>query len=155
MVTVLAIGMVVSFLRTGRARERLASPSTALASAASAPPSAAEHEPAAPEAKVDAESDLLAPGHVLVLSDPPSAHVIRAGADLGPTPVGVELHEGEQVRVDVQRDGYRQQSVVLDGASPAVKIKLVKVPVARTPASGEIPRTSRMGGVTVVNPWAH
>jgi hypothetical protein len=49
---------------------------------------------------------------------------------------------------------YLAPPVEVDGSSPELRTKLGRLPVAPKPPASSIPRTTRIGGVVVVNPWA-
>jgi serine/threonine-protein kinase len=105
------------------------------------------------------------PRHVLFASDPLDSHVFQDGQDLGAQPLTVDVPVGQKVTVEVRRDGFKAQTVTLDGSEKKVKIKLVKLPggarpPAKPPAATDAnkapppPAPPSLGGGEIVNPWA-
>jgi serine/threonine-protein kinase len=116
------------------------------------PPKAPEPPPApAPEIK-----------HVLFASEPLDSHVFQNGHDLGAPPLTVDVPQGQKVSVEVRREGYKSQTLTLDGSEAKMKVKLEKVAAAprpappRRPSEPQRPATpsSTIGGGEIVNPWA-
>ena len=66
--------------------------------------------------------------HVLVATDPLDAHVFQDGQDLGSGPLTLDVPVGQKLNIEVRRDGFRPQTMVVDGAQPKVKVKLVGAP---------------------------
>jgi eukaryotic-like serine/threonine-protein kinase len=120
------------------------------------PPKAPEPPPAAkppPEVK-----------HVLFASEPLDSHVFQNGQDLGATPLTVDVPQGQKISVEVRREGYKPQTIALDGSEPKMKVKLEKVAAAPRPAPARRPNepsqrpaspsSTSLGGSEIVNPWA-
>ncbi|HMI84149.1 MAG TPA: serine/threonine-protein kinase [Polyangiaceae bacterium] len=100
---------------------------------------------------------------VLFASEPLDSHVFHNGQDLGAPPLTVDVPKGEKVTVEVRRDGFKPQTLTLDGLEPKMKVKLEKLAAAPRPAparrpSESTPRpaspSSTLGGGEIVNPWA-
>ncbi|HEU5074858.1 MAG TPA: serine/threonine-protein kinase, partial [Polyangiaceae bacterium] len=117
----------------------------------------AEREEAAPAA-------LAAPPamvQVVLAIEPLDARVFRGDTDLGPSPVIVPVNPNESVTLEIKRNGYITQSVVLDGTESKRSIKLArtkKKPAAAVPPEGaasKAPASSRpsIGGSEIINPW--
>ncbi len=80
-----------------------------------------------------------APINVVLGVEPPDAHVFRGGEDLGTGPVLVPVQSGSPVELEVRREGYLSESLVLDGT-------VLKKLVSLTPRGGRgrrPPGTSR------------
>jgi serine/threonine protein kinase len=102
--------------------------------------------------------------HVLFASEPLDSHVFQNGQDLGAQPLTVDVPVGEKVTVEVRRDGYRPQKLVLDGSDARVKVRLARMsgrPSARPANGGEGSKPAATGGSgpslgsgDIVNPWA-
>jgi serine/threonine protein kinase len=117
------------------------------------PPPAATPTPAPVEVK-----------HVLFASEPLDSHVFQNGQDLGAPPLTVDIPIGQKVQVEVRRDGFKSQTLTLDGIQPKMKVKLEKVAAAPRPAPPRRPTESAprpaspsstgIGGGEIVNPWA-
>jgi serine/threonine-protein kinase len=99
---------------------------------------------------------------VLFASEPLDSHVFQNGQDLGATPLTVEVPKGLKVMVEVRRDGFKPQTLTLDGSEAKVKVKLEKLAAAPRPAPARRPESaprpaspsSTLGGGEIVNPWA-
>jgi serine/threonine-protein kinase len=103
------------------------------------------------------------PKRVLLASDPLDAHFFQGGRDLGSPPVAVSVPSGQSVSVEARREGFKPETLVLDGSEKSVTFRLVKIAGARPPASkpAHSPATSTpranptsIGGGEIVNPWA-
>lgn len=80
-----------------------------------AEPELAPGIPAAPSA---------APVQVLLGVVPPAAHVYLDGADLGESPVPIEVPSGAAVEVEIRHPGHVTQQLKLDGSQTRVSIEL-------------------------------
>jgi hypothetical protein len=91
--------------------------------------------------------------------------VFQDGQDLGAQPLTVDVPVGQKITVEVRRDGFKPQTVTLDGSEKKVKIKLVKLPGVGRPAAAKPPAATdankpppspppSLGGGEIVNPWA-
>jgi len=136
------------------------SPSAPSGPVAEAPPEPrTEHDPAAAPASLEP----TARGAQVVLAiEPLDAHVFRGDADLGASPVIVAVDPNERVTLEIKRDGYATQSVVLDGTESKRSIKLVRAKKKAAAASASAPRSAskipasprpNMGSSEIVNPW--
>jgi serine/threonine-protein kinase len=67
----------------------------------------------------------LAQDQVLVSVEPLEAHVFQAGTDLGAGPFLFQVPSDHPLSLEVRRDGYQSQVVMLDGREKRVGIKLV------------------------------
>jgi len=101
--------------------------------------------------------------HVLFATEPIDSHVFQNGQDLGAPPLTVDVPEGQKVVVEVRHDGYKAQTIGLDGSETRMKIKLEKIAAAPRPAPARRPSepaqrpaspSSTLGGGEIVNPWA-
>jgi serine/threonine protein kinase len=140
-----------------------------------APPQLAMTEPVAAAPPTAAQQPTTAapaePKHVLFASEPLDAHVFQGGLDLGAPPLTVDVLAGQDVTVEVRRDGFRSQTIAIDGSERKLQIKLIRLagirpgvrPVAaKLPGSAatqppsSAPRASlpAPGGGEIVNPWA-
>jgi serine/threonine-protein kinase len=102
--------------------------------------------------------------HVLFASEPLDSHVFQNGQDLGATPLNVDVPSGQKVVVEVRREGFKPQTLTLDGTQPKMKVKLDKLAAAPRPAPARRPSepaprpanpsSTGLGGGEIVNPWA-
>lgn len=87
---------------------------------------------------------------VVLAVAPLDARVYRGAEDLGTSPVVVELEEGEQVVLRVEKKGYESTQVVLDGSQEKLSVALEKkVPTAPKPPTAP----KRPSNSEIVNPW--
>jgi serine/threonine protein kinase len=116
------------------------------------PPKPAEPAPAPVEVK-----------HILFTSEPLDSHVFQNGQDMGAQPLTVEVPKGQKVTVEVRREGFKPQTVTIDGSEAKMKVKLDKLAAAPRPAPARRPSeaaprpaspSSTLGGGEIVNPWA-
>jgi hypothetical protein len=101
---------------------------------------------------------------VLFACEPLDAHIFQNGQDLGAPPLSVDVPMGQKVTVEVRREGYKSQTIVLDGSEAKTKVKLEKVAVAPRPTPARrpsepatrpaSPSSTSIGGGEIVNPWA-
>jgi serine/threonine-protein kinase len=105
---------------------------------------------------------------VMLVAEPLDAHVFRGDADLGASPVVVEVPAGQVVEVEIRRNGFKPETVALDGSSARKVVKLDRIasvggarPVARPAAkppekpAEKPPAKKKSGGGTgeIVDPW--
>ena len=99
---------------------------------------------------------------VVLAVEPIDAHVFRGETDLGQSPVFVDINEGEQARLEIRREGFETQEVVLNGSEGRRSIKLTpeakkSVPLRRAPALPKARPPARpkpsIGGSEIINPW--
>ena len=120
------------------------------------PPKPAEPPPApAPAVEIK---------HVLFASEPLDSHVFQNGQDLGAPPLTVDVPKGQKITVEVRREGFKPQTLTIDGSEAKMKVKLDKLAAAPRPApvrrpSEPAPRpanpaSTSIGGGEIVNPWA-
>ncbi len=156
-VAVIGIVVVVVVVTMG-GREKVV---TSTASAVAGEVVAAAGKGAASGVIAAASTPVSATRQVLVGVEPQDAKVSRDGADLGGAPIALELSEGEHAAITVARDGYKAQTVMLDGSQAKLVVKLVPAGAARAapapkaptaPAAprpkAETPSTSDLG-----DPW--
>jgi hypothetical protein len=62
--------------------------------------------------------------NVALVLAPIDAHVYREGHDLGSMPVEIPVKPGENVEVEVRRDGYYTRKLTLDGKEPKLTVRL-------------------------------
>jgi serine/threonine-protein kinase len=100
---------------------------------------------------------------VLFASEPLDSHVFQNGQDLGAPPLTVDVPSGQKVTVEVRREGFKPQTLTIDGSEAKMKVKLDKLAAAPRPGpprrpSEATPRpaspSSTIGGGEIVNPWA-
>ncbi len=123
-------------------------------------------EPVSTTTGTQAEPAAAAAKQVMLAAEPLDAHVFRGDADLGASPVVIEVPTGQVVEVEIRRKGYKSESVALDGSSARKVVKLDRVapaggarPAAR-PAKppekpAEKPPKKKPSGSTgeIVDPW--
>jgi serine/threonine-protein kinase len=103
---------------------------------------------------------------VALAVEPLEAHVYRGDTDLGPSPVMLDVAEGQHVDLEVRHPGFRPLSLRVDGSEPRMVVQLERVarpaayrPPAKTKGS-EAPNAAgqkkkgAIGGGEIVNPWA-
>lgn len=66
----------------------------------------------------------VAPTRVLLGVTPPSAHVFAAGADLGASPVSVDVSPGSVLTVELRHPDYATKLLSLDGSQSRVVVEL-------------------------------
>jgi serine/threonine-protein kinase len=135
------------------ARKATLAPTAVAEPKAPEPPPAATPAPAAVEIK-----------HVLFASEPLDSHVFQNGQDLGAPPLTVDVPSGQKVQVEVRREGFKNQTLTLDGTQLKMKVKLEKVAAASRPTAPKrpaeaaprpaSPSSTGIGGGEIVNPWA-
>lgn len=102
---------------------------------------------------------------VVLAVEPIDAHVFRGETDLGQSPVFVDINDGEQAVLEIKREGFETQAVVLNGSEGRRSIKLTaevnESPVRRAPPRPKpepaghpkaAPKPS-IGGSEIINPW--
>ncbi|HEX3777209.1 MAG TPA: serine/threonine protein kinase, partial [Polyangiaceae bacterium] len=166
-----AIAIVVGIF--GSSHSSSATPSatgSALAAPEPAPKPADSPAAAAPSispsaAALAAANDVVLSKEVVLATEPIDAHIFRDGADLGQSPVAISVDEGKTVELEIRRDGYKPDSITLDGSKTREVVKLDKLargavapprpvktktdtPPARKPKPG-------IGGSEIVNPWGN
>jgi serine/threonine-protein kinase len=158
-----AIGIVVAIF--AKTREGAATPPPP-ATIAAAP---VETKPTEPEPEVaPVEEPMLVTQQVVLAVDPLDAHAFLGNRDLGPSPVVVEVAEGQSVDIEIRRQGYVSQTVSLDGSAPRRSIQLKRAVAASRPrpapaaapskppapkAEKNPPRKPSFGGGEIVDPW--
>jgi serine/threonine-protein kinase len=123
-----------------------------------APPSSAAPALITPSAAPAPSTPRDGSTEVLFAAEPLDAHVLRAGVDLGSTPLTIEIPKGQHVTVEVRRLGYLSQAVDLDGSKARVSLKLAAMPDLRPRGKVRSPnRSKRSKGSSgdIVNPWAN
>lgn len=79
---------------------------------------------------------------VEVSVDPVDAHVLRDGEDLGINEVKLEIAKGEKIEIEIKREGYKSQKILLDGSQEHVEVKLEKEKTVAKPRPSGAPTTS-------------
>ena len=157
-----AIAIVVGIFAKSSSSTASSSPAQPAAAVLTTPsPAPTPVPPTAPATTAKAEAK-----HVLVASDPLDAHVFQDGHDLGTWPLTVDVPVGQKLNIEIRREGFKSQTLVLDGVQTRLKVKLMgAAPVAKTPAAagsrrrraGAQPAPAAppsLGGGEIVNPWA-
>jgi hypothetical protein len=94
--------------------------------------------------------------------------VFQDGQDLGSAPLTLDVPIGQKLNIEVRREGFKPQAMVVDGVQPKLKVKLVGAapaahPVGKPgggkPAAADAPKPPpaappSLGGGEIVNPWA-
>jgi hypothetical protein len=91
--------------------------------------------------------------------------VFRDGRDLGPSPVRIEVPEGQRVLVQLRAEGYKVEDVALDGSEQRKVVTLEKIAKAQAPrpppraksnekTAAPIKKKSSIGGGEIVDPWS-
>ncbi|HEY4104868.1 MAG TPA: serine/threonine-protein kinase [Polyangiaceae bacterium] len=163
-----AVGIVVGIF--GSSHSSSATPSatgSALAAPDPAPKLTDTAATAAPSAvpSTAPANDIVLSKEVVLAIEPIDAHIFRDGADLGQSPVAISVDEGKTVELEIRRDGYKPDTITLDGTKTREVVKLDKAgrgyvaprPAAKTKADappGKKPKAS-IGGSEIVNPWGN
>jgi serine/threonine-protein kinase len=120
-----------------------------------------------PTTATSARGDIAAAAvkQVMLAAEPLDAHVFRGDTDLGASPVVLEVPAGQIVEVEIRRNGYRSETLKLDGSTAREVVKLDRVasggarPAPR-PAKPpqekpvEKPPKKKSGGTSeIVDPW--
>jgi eukaryotic-like serine/threonine-protein kinase len=103
---------------------------------------------------------------VVLAVEPIDAHVFRGESDLGQSPVLVDIKEGEQAILEIKREGFETQKVVLDGSEGRRSIKLTAEaqkpvparqspvrPKAKPPVRPNAAPKPSIGSSEIINPW--
>jgi serine/threonine-protein kinase len=117
------------------------------------------------------------PAQDVILSiEPLGAHAYVGTEDLGTAPVVIKVPDGEKVEVSIKRNGYRSQTLTLDGTEPKIAVKMQRSsqgvqrprpaaksnPAKSSPGTGSgntpksptpSPKKKKIGGGEIVNPW--
>jgi serine/threonine protein kinase len=160
-----AVGIVVAiFAKSGDSSASAAPPTQ---NAATEPPRAAEPETAPPPVATSAAATPANGKQVVLAAEPLDAHVFRDGADLGASPLVIEVPAGQVVEVEIQRKGYKSETLKIDGSAARQVVKLERVvpggatrpavkpakPVEK-PAEKPAPKKKTSGtGEIIVDPW--
>jgi eukaryotic-like serine/threonine-protein kinase len=95
---------------------------------------------------------------VLVEMKPTDAHAFIDGKDIGPSPAVIAVPEASTVTVEVQRQDYRSETVIVDGQQSPISVELVKkgvhVPKAIVRDRPKSANDSLSGG-EITDPWKH
>jgi len=157
---VAAIAIVVGIF--AKSASSTASSSLAIPGNPATPPTQVVVTPAIPPLPAPAPA-AREPTRVLFASEPLDSHVFQDGRDLGASPITIDVPPGQKITIEVRREAYKPQTVVLDGVEKKVKINLVRLPIAggkrppRPPAEAQKPAAPpppSLGGGEIVNPWA-
>jgi hypothetical protein len=105
---------------------------------------------------------------VVIASEPLDAQVFEGDKDLGKCPVVLELPIDGEKTLEIRREGFKSQSITVDGSEPTRSIKLEKLSQA-APSRPERPvrgstrptqpapererKPKPVGGGEIVNPW--
>jgi serine/threonine-protein kinase len=156
-----AIGIVIGIFAKSQSSAALQSPQSALS--AEGTPKAGDANAAVMPA---ASKPAVASKQVLLAAVPIDAHVFRNAEDLGQSPVMVAVEQGQTVELEIRRDGYKTDKIMLDGSSTREVVKLDKLtrtgvvyrPTASKKAESSVPTKkpkSAIGGSEIVNPWGN
>jgi eukaryotic-like serine/threonine-protein kinase len=104
--------------------------------------------------------------HVLFAAEPLDAHIFAGDRDLGVPPINVDVPAGQKVVVEVRHEGFKSQTLTLDGSEKKLTIRLKAIPgagprprptpVAKPGGDAPAPKPGggTLGGGEIVNPWA-
>ncbi len=144
--------------------------STASPTAATEPTAAATMKP-----PIDDEP-LEVTKQVVLAVEPMDAHVFVGDKDLGASPVVIDVKDGSKAEVEIRRDGYKIEKIVLDGSEAKKQVRLERStgggrlahgagkpggtadtqPVAQPQPSQPKPKPKpQLGGGEIVNPWGN
>ncbi|MBI4700029.1 MAG: protein kinase [Deltaproteobacteria bacterium] len=132
----------------------------------------AEPSPLRPSATPSVGAPTAAVHRVLLTAEPADAYGLRDGHRVV-LPENFDVRDGETITIEVRRDDYEPQRVVLDGKEPRVRVKLnplktkpaptataatplrppAPLPTAPRPAYKPKPRPGKGG--EIVNPWGN
>jgi serine/threonine-protein kinase len=102
---------------------------------------------------------------VTIATEPIDAHIWQGGKDLGQAPVNVQVPDGQNLELQIVREGYKNARVVLDGSEGTQAIKLEKVPPVRAtkstktqPSTAPKPSATKkrpsLGSGEISDPWS-
>ena len=101
---------------------------------------------------------------VVVAVEPLDATILQDGEEIGNSPLLLQIPEGESVKLEITRDGFKPQQVEVDGSKQKRIVKLEKKPGAKVrpvvrpkphPAKPK-PKPKPKPAITdpgLVNPW--
>ena len=95
---------------------------------------------------------------VRVEMKPADAHAFIDGKDIGTSPAVIAVPEASTVTVEVQRQDYRPETVIVDGQQSPISVELVRKGVhAPKPAVREKQKSpsESLGGGEITDPWKH
>ncbi len=121
------------------------------------PPTATSAEKATPPVESKPVDTPQPPIQVLFAAEPLDAHVFLGDADLGATPVTIEVPKDGNVHVDVRRPGFRSRAMIVDGSEKRVSVKLV--PGVDRPRGPKVPAKTKARpkgwehAGEIINPW--
>jgi serine/threonine-protein kinase len=95
---------------------------------------------------------------VLLTVEPGDAKVSRDGADLGSVPIAIDLKAGEKATLVIARNGYKAQTIVLDGteSKKLVRLAAAVAPKAAGPARAKGPAAQQPPSTSIgefKDPW--
>jgi tRNA A-37 threonylcarbamoyl transferase component Bud32 len=95
---------------------------------------------------------------VLIASTPGDARIFRGDQDLGTSPIGIDVPQGESIELTLKAPGYKDARVIIDGSEPRQLIQLERVAskpkVPKAPAPAAKPTVKRPAlGSDIVDPW--
>jgi serine/threonine-protein kinase len=67
---------------------------------------------------------------VVVAVEPSDAQIFQNGEENGVSPLLLQVPEGESIKLEIKREGYKDQTVEVDGSKQKLVVKLAKVPGA-------------------------
>jgi hypothetical protein len=106
------------------------------------------------------------PREVVLAVEPLDAHVFQGDTDLGPSPVKLEIPNGQRVELEIRHSGYKPEKLAIDGSEPRKVVQLERVRRSATsavtpraassdPMNAASKRRPSLGSSEIVNPWPH
>lgn len=103
---------------------------------------------------------------VILSVEPVEAHAYVGDRDLGTAPIIVKVPEGETLQVEIRQNGFKSESLDLDGSEEKLAVKLKRLPRPTKPKSASSPapiskprpapppkKKRAIGGSEIVDPW--
>jgi len=103
---------------------------------------------------------------VTIATEPMDAHIWQGEKDLGQAPVNVQVPEGQNLELQIVREGYKNARVVLDGSEGTQAIKLEKAaapirgtktgkpPATAAPKASATKKRPSLGSGEIIDPWS-
>ncbi len=153
-----AVGIVVAIFAKSGLSQAIGPTRTAPKAEAQATHTETAPQPT-PSAAPAGSAEATGSRQVVLACEPLDAHVFKGENDLGASPVVIDVPDGQPVQVELRRNGYKPQAVLLDGSVPREVVKLERIATGGRPAAARPEKSEKGGkkkggmGGEIVNPW--